>query len=168
MSPGARPSLARRATGAVAWRVFVSLSYTTGLTLLIPFVALRILPADLGRVPVATSPTLLWAAIALIVAAFLVRLLATRSLSGTLTALGWHTFVPGFIGLLTGLLGRDALLGRLQDTIPRFDEVRPAVEIYLDRAVPQVLYLTAGFFVAGVLLLVLGSRLAPRRGRAAG
>jgi len=168
VSPGARPSLARRATGAVAWRVFVSLSYTAGLTLLIPFVALRILPADLGHVPVASSPTLLWVAIALIVIAFLVRLIATRSLSGTLSALGWHTFVPGFIGLLTGLLGRDAVLGQLEARIPRFEELRPAVEIYLDRAVPQVLYLTAGFFVAGVLLLVLGSRLAPRRRPGAG
>ena len=34
---------------------------------------------------------------------------------------------------------------------------------YLDRVVPQVVYLTVGFFVSGVLLLVLGSRLAPSR-----
>ena len=45
--------------------------------------------------------------------------------------------------------------------MPRFEEVRPAIDLYLDRAVPQVLYLTVGFFVAGGLLLVLGSRLTP-------
>ena len=56
-------------------------------------------------------------------------------------------------------------MNRFATTVPTFEEVRPAIELYLDRAVPQVAYLTVGFFVAGVLLLVLGSRLAPRRRR---
>ena len=55
------------------------------------------------------------------------------------------------------------LLTRFAGTIPRFQEVRPAIELYLDRAVPQVLYLTVGFFAAGVLLLLLGSWLTPRQ-----
>ena len=54
------------------------------------------------------------------------------------------------------------LLSRFAETIPRFQEVRPAIELYLDRVVPQVLYLTVGFFVAGALLIFLGSRIAPR------
>jgi hypothetical protein len=148
--------------GAVAWRLFVSAAYTTGLTLLIPFVALRIQPAELQLVPVGTSPVLLWLAIGLIAAALAVRLWATRSFSGTLKALGFLTFLPGFIGILFALFGRDALLARFAETVPRFQEIRPAVELYLDRVVPQVVYLTVGFFVAGVLLLVLGSRLTPR------
>jgi hypothetical protein len=146
-------------TGAVAWRLFVSTAYTTGLTLLIPFVALRLQPAELGLVPVGTSPVLLWIAIGLIAAALVVRLWVTRSLSGTLRALGLLTFLPGFLGILFALFGREVLLTRFAETIPRFQEARPAIELYLD--VPQVLYLTVGFFVAGVLLLVLGSRLAP-------
>lgn len=148
--------------GAVAWRLFVSTAYTTGLTLLIPFVALRLQPAELGLVPVGTSPVLLWIAIGLIAAGLVVRLWLTRSLSGTLRALGLLTFLPGFIGILFALFGREMLLTRFAETIPRFQEVRPAVELYLDRVVPQVLYLTVGFFVAGVLLLLLGSRLVPR------
>jgi hypothetical protein len=148
-------------TGAVAWRLFVSTAYTTGLTLLIPFVALRLQPAELGLVPVGTSPVLLWIAIGLIAAALVVRLWVTRSLSGTLRALGLLTFLPGFLGILFALFGREVLLTRFAETIPRFQEARPAIELYLDRVVPQVLYLTVGFFVAGVLLLVLGSRLAP-------
>jgi hypothetical protein len=142
--------------------LFVSTAYTTGLTLLIPFVALRIQPAELGLVPVGTSPVLLWLAIGLMTAALLVRLWVTRSLSGTLKALGLLTFLPGFIGILFTLFGREVLLARFAETVPRFQEVRPAVELYLDRVVPQVVYLTVGFFVAGVLLLLLGSRLAPR------
>ena len=90
----------------------------------------------------------------------------TRSLSGSLRALGWLTFLPGFIGILVTLFGREVLLNRFAETVPRFQEVRPAIELYLDRAVPQVLYLTVGFFVAGVLLLLLGSGLAPRKPRA--
>jgi len=152
--------------GAVAWRVFVSTAYTTGLTLLIPFVVLRIQPAELRLVPVGTSPLLLWVAIGLMTAALVVRVWVTRSLSGSLRALGWHTFLPGFIGILATLFGREVLLNRFAETAPRFQEVRPAIELYLDRAVPQVLYLTVGFFVAGVLLLLLGSGLAPRKPRA--
>ena len=148
--------------GAVAWRLFVSTAYTTGLTLLIPFVALRIQPAELQLVPVGMSPVLLWIAIGLMTAALVVRLWVTRSLSGTLRALGWLTFLPGFIGILFAIFGREMLLTRFAETIPRFQEVRPAIELYLDRVVPQVLYLTVGFFVAGVLMLLLGSRLAPR------
>lgn len=148
--------------GAVAWRVFVSTAYTTGLTLLIPFVALRLQPAELRLVPVGTSPVLLWLAIGLMSAALIVRLWVTRSLSGSLRALGLLTFVPGLIGILFAIFGREMLLTRFSETVPRFQEVRPAIELYLDRVVPQVLYLTVGFFVAGVLLILLGGRLRPR------
>ena len=148
--------------GAVAWRLFVSTAYTTGLTLLIPFVAVRIQPKELGLVPVGASPVLLWLSIGLIVAAFVVRLWATRSLGGTLRALGLLTFLPGFLGILFALFGREVLMRRFAETVPRFGDVQPAIELYLDRVVPQVVYLTVGFFVAGALLLLLGSRLAPR------
>src|SRR5262245_18707988 len=96
------------------------------------------------------------------VAGLIVRLWMTRSLSKSLKGLGWLTFLPGFVGILAAFFGRDWLLSRFEATIPRFPEMRPAIELYLDRAVPQVVYLTVGFFVAGLLLLVLGSRLAYR------
>ena len=109
------------------------------------------------------SPVLLWVAIGLMVAALVVRLRATGSLSGTLRALGFLTFLPGFLGILFTLFGRERLLSRFAETVPRFQDVRPAIELYLDRAVPQVLYLTVGFFVAGAVLIFLGSRIAPIR-----
>jgi hypothetical protein len=163
MSRADRAPLAGRLASALAWRVFVSLAYTTGLTLLIPFVAVRLLPAEFRVVPVGTSPALLGIAGSLIVAALGVRLWATRSLSGSLKALGWMTFAPGFIGVVVGVLGREAVLARLADRVPRFAEARPAIELYLDRAVPQVRYLTVGFFLAGIALLLAGSWLTPRR-----
>ena len=162
-SRGSSTPLVERVAGAVAWRLFVSTAYTTGLTLLIPFVLLRIQPAELELVPVGTSPVLLWLAIGLMAAALIVRLWVTRSLSGSLKALGMLTFLPGFLGILFTLFGREWLLNRFAATVPRFQEVRPAIDLYLDRVVPQVVYLTVGFFVAGVVLLVLGSRLAPAR-----
>jgi hypothetical protein len=148
--------------GAVTWRLLVGAAYTTGLTLLIPYVALRLQPEELGLVPVGTSPVLLWVAIGLMAAALAVRLWATRSLRGSLRALGLLTFVPGAAGIVATMFGRDALLSRLTESVPRFRQVRPALELYLDRAVPQVLYLTVGFFVAGAAMLLLGSWLAPR------
>jgi hypothetical protein len=159
---GAAP-LVGRVAGAIAWRVFVSAAYTTGLTLLIPFVALRVQPAELQLVPVGTSPALLWIAIALMASALVVRLWATRSLGGSLRALGLLTFLPGLVGIFVTLFGREALLSRLAETLPRFQEAQPAIELYLDRAVPQVLYLTVGFFVAGAILLLLGSRVTRRQ-----
>jgi hypothetical protein len=162
MSGGGATPLVERVAGAIAWRVFVSTAYTTGLTLLIPFVVLRVQPAELKLVPVGTSPVLLWLAIGLMAAAFIVRLWVSRSLSRSLKALGFLTFLPGFVGTVVALFGRDWLVNRLATTVPKFEEVRPAVELYLDRVVPQVAYLTVGFFAAGALLLVLGSRLAPR------
>jgi hypothetical protein len=153
--------LAGRVAGAIAWRLIVSTAYTTGLTLLIPFVVLRLQPADLKIVPGGASPVLLWVAIGLMVGAFVLRLCATGSLSDTLKALGMLTFLPGFVGILVTIFGREWLLNHFAATVPRFQEVRPAIELYLDRAVPQVVYLTVGFFVAGVLLIVLGGRLAP-------
>jgi hypothetical protein len=166
VAAGGAVPLAERVAGAIAWRLFVSTAYTTGLTLLIPFIVLRLQPADLKLVPVEAPPMLLWIAIGLMTAAFVVRLLVTRSLSETLRALGMLTFLPGFVGILVAIFGRDWLFGHFASTVPRFEEVRPAVELYLDRVVPQVVYLTVGFFVAGVLLLVLGSRLAPPRSSA--
>src|SRR5262249_53576392 len=162
MSGGGSTPLVGRVVRAIAWRVFVSTAYTTGLTLLIPFVALRVQPVELELVPVGTSPALLWLAIGLMLAALIVRLWVSRSLSGSLKALGSLTFLPGFVGMVVWLFGREWLLNRFATTVPKFEEVRPAIELYLDRAVPQVAYLTVGFFVAGGLLLTLGSRLAPR------
>jgi hypothetical protein len=144
---------------AVAWRLFVSTAYTTGLTLLIPYVALRLQPEEFRLVPVGTSPVLLWVAIGLMIAALAVRLWVTRSLGDSLRALGFLTFLPGFVGIVATLFGRETLLGRFAETVPRFQEVRPAIELYLDSVVPQVLYLTVGFFVAGAGLILVGSRL---------
>jgi hypothetical protein len=162
VSPSGSTPLAGRVAEAIAWRVFVSIAYTTGLTLLIPFIALRVQPAELRLVPIGTSPALMWTAIGLMTAALVVRLWVTRSLSGSLKALGLLTFLPGFVGTVVSIFGREWLLGRLADTLPRFQEVRPGIELYLDRVVPQVVYLTVGFFVAGVVLLLLGSWLTPR------
>src|SRR5262249_53333881 len=102
--------LVGRVAGAIAWRLFVSAAYTTGLTLLIPFVGLRIQPAELKLVPVGTSPVLLWLAIGLMVSALIVRLWVSRSLSDSLKALGLLTFLPGFVGIFVWLLGREWLL----------------------------------------------------------
>jgi hypothetical protein len=150
-----------RLAGALAWRAYVSMAYTTGLTLLIPFVAVRVQPAELGLVPAGTSPVLLWLAVGLMGSALVVRLWATGALWDSLRALGFLTFLPGFLGIVFALFGREMLLRRFADTVPRFQDLRPAIELYLDRAVPQVVYLTVGFFVAGALLLVLGSRVGP-------
>lgn len=162
MSRDGRTPLLERVAGAIAWRVLVGTLYPTGLTLLIPALALRLLPPELELVAPGAPPALLWLGLLMVGAAFLLRLLATRSLGGTLAALGRLTFIPGLVGLLVAVFGREPLLAHLARTVPRFETVRGAAELYLDRAVPRVLYLTLGFFVLGAVLLAAGRAL--RRG----
>ena len=143
----------------IVGRFFISTAYTTGLTLLIPLAILRVFPADLGVVSPGTSPTLVWLAAGMVVLSFFVRVWSSHSVGGALKGLGGLTFIPGFIGLLLSIFGRDALLTHLARTVPRFPQVKDVLELYIDRAVPRVRYLTLAFFVLGVILLLAGDRL---------
>jgi uncharacterized protein (DUF1330 family) len=123
VTPGGSAPLVERVAEAIAWRLFVSTAYTTGLTLLIPFVAVRIQPADLNLVPVEMSPVLLWLAIGLMASALIVRLCVTHSLSRSIKALGLLTFLPGFLGIVAAYVIVD-----LAVTDPgRYDESRQQV-----------------------------------------
>ncbi len=143
----------------IAWRLFISTVYTAGLTLLIPAVLLFILPESAGIVPPVASPTLLRSAAIMVGASFLVTVWFTHSVARSLTALGRLTFIPGLIGVGLAIFGRDMALSYLARTVPRFEEVKGLVDLYIDRAVPHVLYLTVGFFVLGAILLVLGAKI---------
>ena len=160
--------LGKLASG-IAWRLFVSVSYIAGLALLIPLVFVQVFPENLDVVPPGTSPILAWVAAGLVTAAFLVRVWGTGSIGSALRGLGWMTFVPGAVGLVLSVVGRDVALGYLARALPRFPEVKDLVALYVDSAVPRVRYLTVGFFGLGAVLLWLGGRLeAYARARQAG
>ena len=155
--------LVRRVAGAIAWRVFVSTAYTTGPDAPDP-VRRAARPARRARArarrDVAGAPVGRDRADGR--RARRAGLGDAARWASSLKALGLLTFLPGFVGIVFSLFGRES--GSSAGSARRcrsFEEVRPAVELYFDRAVPQVAYLTVGFFVAGVLLLVLGSRMAP-------
>jgi hypothetical protein len=153
-----------RLVGSLAGRLVVGVAYVAGLVLLIPLVVVRMFPAEAHLVPAGTSPLLAWVAAGLVLLALVVQLGRSSSVGAALVGLGWLTFLPGAVGLIASLLGRDTLLDTLAGLLPQRPEARSLGELYLDTAVPRVRYLAVGFFVLGLLLLLAGSRL--RAGRA--
>jgi len=152
-------SLLDRLARYVAWRVFISVVYITGLTLLIPLVFLYIFPDQVEGLVLAPSPVILWLSLAMVAAGFIVTLWHTKSLGGSLKSLGRITFVPGLIGLVFSFFGRDTMLLYLAGTLPKFQQAQPLLETYLDNAVPRVRFLTFSLFILGALLWFVGDKL---------
>lgn len=159
MERGAKKPLMQRLAENVVWSVIVSLLYIAGLTLLIPLVFLFVFPQEMDIVSPSTSPILVWTAVGLILASFFITLTFKKSLGGALKSLGRVTFIPGLIGLVFSLVGRDLVLLYMAGTIPGFNQLKPLLSLYLDNAVPHVRYLTLGFFVLGVVFWLLGDKL---------
>jgi hypothetical protein len=143
----------------VIWRVIISVLYITGLTLLIPFVFLFVFPQEYDIVSPATSPVLIWSAMFMILVSIFVTVMYKKSLGAAFKSLGRVTFIPGFIGLIFSIFGRDVVLLYLAGTIPAFQKVQSLLTLYVDAAVPRVRYLTLGFFVLGVVLWLMGDKL---------
>lgn len=143
----------------VGARWYVSAVYPAGLALLIPLVGLWLFPERADLPAPGNTQVLGWTVAVMLGSSFLVSLIYGHSVGGSLKALGWLTFLPGVLGVILSIYGRDAALAYLARTVPRFDTVQDLVMLYLDRAVPTVRWLTVGFFVLGALLLVAGGRL---------
>ncbi len=159
MERGVRKGLVRRIVEHVAWRLFISVVYITGLTMLIPFIFFVVFPSDLGVVSSSTPTTLVWTAASMIIISFFVTLAYQKSLGRSLKALGRVTFIPGLIGLVFSMFGRDLLLLYFAGTNPAFVQIKQLIELYIDTAVPRVRYLTFAFFVLGMVLWLVGDKL---------
>ena len=149
------------ALGRLAMRGLVGLAYPLGLTLLLPLPLLLLLPRGTGGGPAGSAPVVGGTAAALIVASLLASLAYTYSLAGSLKTLGRLSFIPGLVGVVCWILGRDVVLAYAARLVPGVPELERAAQLYVDRAVPSVRWLTLAFFAVGVLLL-LGDRLTHR------
>ena len=143
----------------IGWRVFISLVYITGLTLLIPSVFLFVFPSELNIVSPATSAVVVWCAVAFILLSIVVTVILRKSVGAALKALGRVTFIPGLIGLVFSLIGRDVVLLYLAGTVPNFPVVRETLTLLIEQAVPHVRYLTVGYFVLGLVLWLVGDKM---------
>ena len=159
----AKKGLLERAVENVMWRLFISIVYITGLTLLIPFVFLFVFPESMDVVSPALSQALVWAAVCMVVVSFVVTVRYRKSVGVALKSLGRVTFIPGLIGIVFSMFGRDIILLYMAARIPAFEQVRELVELYLDNAVPKVRVLTFGFFILGTVLWLLGDKMMSRR-----
>lgn len=159
MERGVRKPLLERLTTYVVWRLTVGILYISGLTLLIPYLFLFVFPQDLNVISSGASSALLWTAIGLVVVSLLATVWLTASLGGALKMLGRVTFLPGLLGLVFTMFGRDMVMLYLAGTLPAFEKVQGLLSFYVDTAVPHVRYLTLGYFVLGVVLWLLGDKI---------
>jgi hypothetical protein len=154
-----KPGLLERIFSRIAWQVIVGLVYIGGLSMLIPAAYLYVFPQELNIVSPVTSPAVLWTAVGMVVVGFFVTLWHTKGLGLAFKSLGRITFIPGLIGLIMSVFGRDLVLLYLAGTIPKFETIRTILTSYLDNAVPRVRYLTMSFFVLGIVLWLIGDKL---------
>jgi hypothetical protein len=154
-----RPGLIESAVSRIFWQVIVGLIYIGGLSMLIPAAFLFVFPQELNLVSAITSPVLLWVAVGLVVVSFAVTLWHTQGLGKAFKSLGRITFIPGLIGLVMSIFGRDLFLLYFASTVPAFEQLRTILTSYLDNAVPRVRYLTLSFFVLGIVLWLIGDKL---------
>jgi hypothetical protein len=148
--------------GRLLARAFVGIAYPLGLTLLLPLPLLTLLPAEVASGSAAQASLVGGVAAALVVGSLLASLAYTHSLGGSLKTLGRLTFLPGLVGLLLWVAGREPALDYAARVLPGFRRIEPVALAYVDRAVPSVRWLTIAFFCVGALLLLAGDRLAHR------
>lgn len=154
-----RPGFFERVVSDIAWQFLVAIVYMGGLSLLIPAAFLYVFPSELKIVSPATSPTVLWTAVVLVLAGFFITLYHTKTIAKAFKSLGRITFIPALIGLVMSFFGRDIVLLYLAGTLPGFAKIQTILTAYLDNAVPRVRYLTLSFFVLGVVLWLIGDKL---------
>ena len=135
--------------------------YVTGLTLLIPFVFLMLLP-ELPEGQIfwfSVTPAIFSFSTALIIISFVILFWRQRRIGRTLKSLGLITLIPGAAGLMLGLLGRKAIFNFLSSAIVGFETVEPVINFYLDNAIPKIMLLTVSFIFLGILMWLMGDKI---------
>lgn len=139
--------------GKAALEMILSTCYAAGLALIFPFVYLQAFSDG-------ASPTVLGAAIALVLVSFFGFLWMKGKLKSALFALSKITLIPGFIGILFSLFGEDVFFAIISKTAP--EQAVELLKIYVEQAVPQVRALTISYVILGVLLWWLGTKISSR------
>ena len=143
--------------------MIVRLAYITGLTLLIPFIFLFLLPTDGVTLWQGTPPTLLIIATVLILVSFVIMFWHKQNMSRTFKALGLMTLIPGLVALLFALFGREAIFAVMQKYIFA-PGVETAITLYLNQAIPRIRILTISYMFLGLLMWLMGDKLEKGRG----
>jgi hypothetical protein len=139
-------------------RVLVHLSYITGLTLLIPFLFLLLLPADGVVLSQSVPPLLLIMSLLLIFVSFVIMVWHKRRVDSALRSLGLITLVPGGIAVFFSFFGRDAIFLLLERYV--FAEgLEALIMLYVDQTIPKVKILIWVYVFVGLLLWLLGHKI---------
>ena len=135
----------------------LSILYVAGLTLLFPFLYFLALPG-------ATSPVILAVAAVLIVLSFLGFLWQEGRLGRALKSLSKITLIPGIIGVLFSLLGREIFVNYVKAKFAAPDPVMSLFIGNIDQAVPKIQALTVVYILLGVFLWFLGDKFEGKKG----
>ncbi|MBI4145081.1 hypothetical protein HY493_02640 [Candidatus Woesearchaeota archaeon] len=135
----------------------LSILYVTGLTLLFPFLYFLALPG-------ATSPILLVTAVVLVVLSFFGFVWNEGSINKALKTLSRITLIPGMIGVLFSVFGRDVILGYIQSKFVATPSIFTFVISNLETAVPKIRVLTVVYILLGIFLWFIGDRFEGKKG----
>src|SRR3989338_6151020 len=136
-------------------RPVLAIMYTAGLGLLIPYLLVLGLPAEVeGRVPSFSLP-LLGGAIALIAIAVFATFLLRDSYRQAVRSIALYSFIPGALAGVVFFYGRDTVM---RSVAQYGSEVEAFVSLYLDSKIPQIGYLAAAYVLVGIALLWLSRK----------
>lgn len=135
----------------------LSFVYVTGLTLLFPFLFFLSLPG-------ATSPILLTIAVVLIVVSFFGFVWQEGRIGAALKTLSKITLIPGMIGVLFSIFGRDVVISYVQSKLLVPTLFMTLFINNIETAVPKIRVLTVVFILLGIFLWFLGDRFEGKKG----
>ncbi len=133
------------------------LVYLASLASLIPFGALLITTApeqiavELGHIPLT--------ALAMLGVSALILLCYHRNFARTLASLGWMTLLPGLGAVFFMIFRREQVFGLLSGLVVGFGKIEPALNAYLERALPNLWVFIAGYIIIGFVLVYFAGRI---------
>ena len=131
--------------------------YFLGLTFLLPFLLTRNIPTEIGALH--SGPTILFTvAIFLVLIGFIGMFYAKHDIPNTLSTLGRVTLMPGLIGVVVSLTGKDFVVQIIERWL-NIDPIRSIIMSTLDRASSQVWILTVSYIVVGVALFIWSKKM---------
>lgn len=122
--------------------------YFLGLTFLLPFLLTKNIPTEIGALQ--SGPPILFAiAIFLVFIGFLGMFYAKHDIPETLSTLGRITLMPGLIGIIISLTGKEFVINLIEKWF-NLGPVNVIVTNTLDRASSQVWILTLSYIIIGI------------------
>ena len=131
--------------------------YFFGLTFLLAFLLTKSIPAQLGMFKSAHQ-VLLVVSISMVIIGLFGMLYSKHDFTKTLSALGRATLVPGLLGVIISITGKDIVIKMVERSI-NIKPIKELLILSLDKASSQVWMLTLSYIVIGISLYIVSKKM---------